>query len=161
VATESQRPTGRLAVERIIRATREQVFEAWTNPESLSRWMLPKNIAATEAQLDVRVGGKLHIVMKGDEGVREAMGEYRIVDPPSKLAFTWSSGNVGEEPTLVTVELEESGRQCHLTLTQGGFTSPDGVQQQGDDWTEIFTKLADEFEKSKKKRRKTTPTPSS
>ena len=52
-------PGHRLVIRRTIPATREEVFGAWTDPESLRYWMCPGDILEAEAQLDVRVGGPI------------------------------------------------------------------------------------------------------
>ncbi len=137
-----------LVVRRLIPATREEVFAAWTDPDSMAEWMCPGDIRSATAKLDVRVGGKLHIVMKGDDIDYEHTGQYRVVEPPSKLAFTWISKGTDHQPTLVTVELLELGRWCELVLTHENFVKPDAVQKHKGGWTSIAGKLAAYFEKS-------------
>jgi uncharacterized protein YndB with AHSA1/START domain len=65
MAEQSQEANHRLVVRRLIRATCEEVFGAWSDPESMSKWMCPGSVKSAEAQLDVRVGGRFRILMKG------------------------------------------------------------------------------------------------
>jgi uncharacterized protein YndB with AHSA1/START domain len=155
MSTESTTPTGRLFVEMAIPASREKVFEAWTNPKDISIWMRPKGITAAEAELDVRVGGKLRVVTKGAAGASEYTGEYRVIEPPSKLAFTWTSKDTDRQPTLITIELKEDELEpgCQLTLAHAGFTSPAAMQRYGEGWTLMLEKLG-VLEKTKRKRRR-------
>jgi len=155
MATEQEMPTGKLFVERLVHTSREKVFEAWTNAKSASQWMRPKGVTAVDAELDVRAGGKLRMLTKGAEGDCEITGEYRVIEPPSKLAFTWISKDTDLQPTLVTVELNEDEMEpgCHLTLTHAGFTTPEAVRKHGDGWAVMLEKLA-LFEKTKRKRRR-------
>jgi len=66
-------------------------------------------VGTVEAQVDLRVGGALRIVMRGEGTVIEHFGEYIEIDPPRRLVFTWASPFTGAEPSLVTVELEPEG----------------------------------------------------
>jgi uncharacterized protein YndB with AHSA1/START domain len=108
-----------------------------------------------DAELDACAGGKLRILAKGAEGDCEITGEYRVIEPPSKLAFTWSSRDTDLQPTVVTVELNEDEMEpgCHLTLAHAGFTSPEAVHKHGAAWSVMLDKLA-LFEKTKRKRRR-------
>jgi len=155
MATEPEAPTGKLFVERLIHTSREKVFEAWTNAKSISQWMRPKGVTAVDAEIDARAGGKWRILTKGDEGDCEITGEYRVIEPPCKLAFTWTSRDTDLLPTLVTMELNEDEMEpgCHLTLTHAGFTSPEAVHKHGAAWGVMLDKLA-LFEKTKRKRRR-------
>src|ERR1700734_2881392 len=107
MATEPEQPSGKLSLDRMIHTSREKVFEAWTNAKSVSQWMRPKGVTAVDAEMDARVGGKLRILTRGAEGDCEITGEYRVIEPASKLAFTWTSRDTDLKPTLVTVELNE------------------------------------------------------
>jgi uncharacterized protein YndB with AHSA1/START domain len=117
--------------------------------------MRPKGVTGVEAELDARAGGKLRILTKGAEGDCEITGEYRLIEPPSKLAFTWTSRDTDLQPTLVTVELSEDEMEpgCQLTLTHAGFASPEAVHKHGAAWEAMLAKLA-LFEKTKRKRRR-------
>ena len=132
----------RLVVRRVIRASREIVFAAWTNPESMKHWMCPGDIVAADAQLDPRPGGSYRIVMKGPTREYEHTGEYLAVEPPSKLVFTWISNSTGNEPTLVTVELFERGADCELVLTHERFASAGAMRHHRGGWGQIADKLA-------------------
>jgi uncharacterized protein YndB with AHSA1/START domain len=155
MAKEPEAPTGKLFVERLIHTSREKVFEAWINAKSASQWMRPKGVTAVDAEMDARVGGKLRILTGGADGDCEITGEYRTIEPPSKLAFTWTSRDTDLEPTLVSVELSEDELEpgCQLTLTHAGFASPEAVHRHGAAWSVMLDKLA-LFEKTKRKRRR-------
>ena len=54
-----------LRIERTFAATSEEVFDAWTSPEVLRRWLHPAPDWATPvAEVDLRVGGKVRVVMR-------------------------------------------------------------------------------------------------
>ncbi len=131
----------RLVVRRVIRASREVVFAAWTDPDSIRHWMCPGDIVTAEAQLDPRVGGSYRIVMKSGDREYEHTGEYLTVEPPSKLVFTWVSNSTGNQPTVVTIELFERGDECELVLTHDRFASADAARHHKGGWGQIVDRL--------------------
>lgn len=139
--TAGDERTDRLVVRRVIRASREAVFAAWTDGESMRHWMCPGDIVSADAQLDPRPGGSYRIVMKGPRGAYEHIGEYLAVEPPSKLVFTWISNSTGNQPTLVTVELFERGDDCELVLTHERFASAAALRHHQGGWGQIVDRL--------------------
>jgi uncharacterized protein YndB with AHSA1/START domain len=134
--------TGKLVVRKMIPASREEVFDSWTDPHSMAVWMCPGNTVRAEAELDVRVGGKFRILMKGDCEEFDHTGVYRVIERPSKLAFTWISRATANQETLVTIELFTRGKQTELVLTHEGLPSADAISRHGGGWTSIVEKLA-------------------
>ena len=73
-----------------MRAPRERVFEAWTRPEHLRRWWGPRSVRCTEAEIDLRVGGRYRIANELPDGsVVWIVGEFELVAPPERLVYTW------------------------------------------------------------------------
>ena len=110
---------GLIDIRRVLPGTVTEVFKWWTEPDRLQKWMSP--IGTVEAEVDLRVGGALRIVMRGEGTVIEHFGEYLEIDPPRRLVFTWVSPFTGDEPSLVTIELEPKGpdaTQLHLVHSQ-------------------------------------------
>ena len=83
---------------RRIAASPEDVFDPWTDPESLAQWMVPIAGGSTNARVDARVGGRFHIDMTGNGTTYPHDGEYLRVDRPHLLEFTWIS-NRDQRPT--------------------------------------------------------------
>ena len=143
---EEARPD-RLVVRRVMPATRQEVFAAWTNPESIRDWMCPGDTLTAEAELDLRVGGAYRIVMRSESRAYEHTGEYRVVEPPSKLVFTWMSKGTEYRSTLVTVELLDRGDQCELVLTHEHLPTPDAMKGHQGGWSQIAERLAAHLQK--------------
>ncbi|HYM90413.1 MAG TPA: SRPBCC domain-containing protein [bacterium] len=140
--TEQER-LDRLVIRRMMPATREAVFAAWTDPESMREWMCPGDAVTAEAELDLRVGGSFRIIMKSPTRAYDHTGEYLVVEPPSKLAFTWISKGTDNQPTIVTVELFERGNECELVLTHERFPTADAVRRHRSGWGQIADRLAE------------------
>ena len=143
------KPAGQeLVITRDLKASRERVFTAWTDPRQSSIWWVPKDCTLVSCEMDVRVGVKWQRRMRGpDGGVITKQGVYREVLPPERLVFTYTSeyanGTVDPE-TLVAVDLEElpDGR-TRLTLTHSGFWSDAARVSHIGGWTGVMERIAD------------------
>jgi len=129
-----------LVVRRVLRVPRERVFAAWLDPDLMARWMCPGDMSGATVELDPRVGGKFRIVMHHSRGESEHWGEYLVIEPPSRLSFTWISAHTERRPTVVTVELFARGADTELVLTHGRLP-PDKVEAHREGWTDIVAKL--------------------
>jgi uncharacterized protein YndB with AHSA1/START domain len=103
-----------LEIRRILPASPEQVFAAWTDASWLALWMSPVGHARVEA--DPRPGGRLHVVMVGDGREIEHSGVFLEVEPPRRLSFTWASPYTGSRPSRVSIELAATDGGTDITL---------------------------------------------
>jgi uncharacterized protein YndB with AHSA1/START domain len=136
-----------LVVRRVIRASRDEIFDMWTRAENLRLWMRPPRATGASAESDARVGGTYRIVMHGDRDY-DHHGEYLVVNRPSKLSFTWISEGSHYETSVVTVELfDRGGGQTELVLKHERLPAGEaGRHTEG--WTEILGELAKAVERS-------------
>jgi len=105
-----------VSVKRAFRAPRELVWEAYTTPELMRRWLtgMP-GWTMTVCEMDVRAGGTFRWRWRSDEDGKEFgfHGEYLEVDAPARIRNTEAfdpgdvGGSMGAEPALITVTLEE------------------------------------------------------
>jgi uncharacterized protein YndB with AHSA1/START domain len=138
--SQAKRSGEALVIQRLLRVPRERVFAAWLDPVSVAQWMKAGGVDRVTAELDARVGGKFRIVMRHSGKDVEHRGEYRAIDPPALLSFTWISVHTDDRPTLVTVELQERGGSTELTLTHRDLPS-DEVDNHRQGWTAILATL--------------------
>ena len=133
---------GKVFIRRQIRATRQELFDAWTDPEGMREWMCPGNIVSADVQIDPCVGGHLIIIMRDPTDVFEHRGEFTVVDRPSKLAFTWIAKSTDLRPTLVTVEFfEVTATESELVLTHLEIPRKEVSDQYQGCWSQIVTRL--------------------
>ena len=131
-------------ITRRINATPDELFDAWTNPESVRVWMCPGDVREARAKMDPRVGGKYQIDMVGATATFEHTGEYLVVDRPRKLSFTWFSIPTNNQRTVVTIDLKPVGAdETELTLTHEGFPSADSANNHRMGWGSILEKLSE------------------
>jgi uncharacterized protein YndB with AHSA1/START domain len=131
-----------LVVRRTIKAPREKVFRAWTEPEELKKWFGPEGMECTSAEMDLRVGGSYRISIQDDKGeTHDVGGVYREIRPPERLTFTWKWENMPElagVETLVTLEFAAKGNETELTLTHEHFPSEKARDEHTGGWSTTF-----------------------
>lgn len=112
-------PTEALIV-RSFAAPRRLVFDAYTKPELVTRWMLgPPGWTMPVCEIDLRPGGRFRWEWKGAEGQTMGVsGVYKEVVAPERTVHTelfdedWTGGE-----TLVTTLFSESGRRTTVSMT--------------------------------------------
>ena len=93
------------------------VFEAWTKPELLKRWWVPKSagMSLLSCEMDVRVGGRYRFEISHVEAAKPMafFGKYIEVIPNSRLVWTNEESEGG---AVTTVTFEEKGAKTLLAL---------------------------------------------
>lgn len=77
-----------LRVERIFDAPRDEVWQAYTDPELVAQWWGRGNKLVIE-RLEVERGGHWRFVEHSDQGVHGFEGRFREVTPPERLVQTF------------------------------------------------------------------------
>ena len=116
--------TARLELKKTIAEQPQRVFEAWTRPDLLSRWLAPGESTVLKSSLDVRPGGQYRIRMKGEmRGVPYdvvASGVYERIVPNELLSFTWTFEDAARRESvgdsLVTVTFRSVPEGTELIL---------------------------------------------
>ena len=102
-------PTDReIVITRVFDAPRRLVFEAWTNPAHLQRWLLgPSGWTMPVCESDLRPGGAYRYVWRRENGTEmEIRGVHKEVAPPERLVSTELWGGNWPE-TLNTLTFTE------------------------------------------------------
>jgi uncharacterized protein YndB with AHSA1/START domain len=124
----------------------EAVYDAWTRPELVADWYGPDGFANEIHEMDVRVGGRYHLTMIAPDGSRYALsGEFRLLEPPNRLSFSWKWENqpesAGNETTLVTVDIRQVASGTQVTLTHSGFANSEHRDNHRSGWEPALDKL--------------------
>lgn len=139
----------KLELRRVIRASRERVFAAWTRPEELRKWFVPGGIHVSEVDMNARAGGSYRIVMKGSmenkpeeaELLRGVVGEYTVIQPNELISFTWRPEWDNQAESLVTVRLCDVEGGTEVVLTHERIVSEMSCNGYQRGWTSILEKL--------------------
>ena len=93
------------------------MFEAWTKPELLKRWWVPKSsgVSLLSCEMDVRVGGRYRLEFGHEASKPMAFfGRYIEVSPHSRLVWTNDEG--GDGGAVTTVTFDEKGGKTLLVM---------------------------------------------
>jgi uncharacterized protein YndB with AHSA1/START domain len=134
-----------LVIERVFKASRALVFQAWTDREHLSQWLGPRWHPARELAMDVRPGGRWRACLRSTETGNDLWvgGVYREVVPPERLVFTFAWEEEGERglETVVDIRLTERDGKTHMTMRQTPFQSDGERDGHHEGWTSCFDRL--------------------
>ena len=131
-------------LRRRVRAEAEQIFDLWTKPDLMVRWMSPyPGVVDCKASCDLRPGGAFSLLMSSKESIREVSGTYVEVDRPRKLVFTWTGPLTNHVNTLVTLELDPRGNETELVLTHERLPTTAIFEGHTKGWGNILDHLAD------------------
>jgi uncharacterized protein YndB with AHSA1/START domain len=132
-------------ITRIIDAPQEEVFRAWTDPETIRRWFGPGEFTCPQAEVDLRPGGTYRLAMQPTAGEPFIVaGTYREIDPPSRLVYTWrwETGPAADgSESLVAVEFHPQGDQTELVLIHSEFPPSHGPAPYAMGWEGGLDKL--------------------
>jgi uncharacterized protein YndB with AHSA1/START domain len=123
-----------IVVRRTLNVARARVFAAWTRPEIMAQWFRPVDTWTVRVEADLRVGGRYRLEMRDESGgIHEQFGEYRLIEPVSQLAFTWSCPDLRVSDSLVTIRLESIGEATEFELTHSDLPPDAAVRQAHED----------------------------
>jgi uncharacterized protein YndB with AHSA1/START domain len=135
-----------IRLERVVDATPEEAFAAWTEPASRLEWYAPLDGWIVEATSDLRVGGEwmARFGPTADEMYTEA-GAYTELDPPHRVAytntFTFPDGRSFTTRNVVT--FEAVGGKTRLVIEDNGYPN----EQQRDAHENGWPAFLDNYER--------------
>lgn len=134
-----------LEMKRVLPAAPSVVFGAFSEPNELAKWWGPKGFSTPRMEFDPRVGGAYRIEMQPPDGDSfHLTGEFREVDPPARLAYTfrWEDPDPDDVETLVELSFRDLGGSTEVALAQRPFKTDARRALHRDGWTDSFDKLA-------------------
>ena len=133
-----------LEIERTFDAPAQEVFDAWTSEEVLTRWFHDDPEWETPiAEVDLRVGGRLRLVMRDPKAGWDhgGSGEYTVVEPPHRLAFAWSWDHHDSERQLIELEFTEREGKTTVRMTTYGLETEERRDAHEAGWGRCFDNL--------------------
>ncbi len=120
-----------VSVTREIAAPPDKVYAAWTEPALTQQWM------AQTIEADVRVGGRYHHEMSGDNGQTYIhTGEYLVLEPGQRIVQTFHGYAKGAPEPNHREFLEITLRPIeatHTELTLADCWDGEGMDPEGED----------------------------
>ena len=134
-----------LEIDRTLPAAPARAFAAFSDPDVLATWFGPAGFSVGSVELDPRVEGAYRIEMRPPEGDPFYIGgEFREVDPPRRLVFTFSYEDPDPDDieTRVGLAFHDHGESTGVAFTQGPFRTEARRELHRDGWTDSFDRLA-------------------
>ena len=130
-------------IERTFSAPAEDVFDAWTSPEVMRRWFhCEADWATPEAEVDLRVGGKVRVVMRRPDGSEvSASGEYTLIDRPHRLEMTWTFDDDPSNRQLIELSFSESENSTKVLLVNSRISTHERRDAQDWGWNGCLDQL--------------------
>jgi uncharacterized protein YndB with AHSA1/START domain len=133
-----------LGIKRVLPLARSDVFRAFSTADELAKWWGPEGFTVASLEFSPRVGGRYRIEMQPPEGDPFYLtGEFRAVDQPAGLAFTF----VYEDPdpddveNLVELSFRDLGDSTEVLFTQAPFKTEARLELHRSGWTDTFDRL--------------------
>ena len=133
-----------LELKRVLPAAPLVVFEAFSDPSRLAKWWGPEGFTIPSMGFEPRAGGSYRIAMKPPEGETfHLTGEFREVDPPTHLAFTfaWEPADADDVVTVADLSFRDLDGSTEVSFTQGPFKTQARRALHLDGWSDSFGKL--------------------
>ncbi len=130
----TDRPGHVVRIERTFHAPADAVFDAWTNPEVMRRWLhCEADWATPVAEVDLRVGGSIRVVMSRPDGRQpRAEGVFTLIERPHRLVMTWTFDDDPSNEQLMELSFTESEGSTTVPLVNSGISTDQ--RRDGQDW---------------------------
>ncbi len=130
-------------IERSFDAPAEDVFDAWTSPEVMQRWFhCAPDWDTPEAEVDLRVGGKVEVVMRKPDGSTvHAQGHYTLIDRPHRLVMTWTFDDDPSNEQRIELSFSESEGSTTVLMVNSDISTDGRRDAQDEGWHGCFDEL--------------------
>lgn len=130
-----------VAIDRVLPAPPEAVFEALTTPDMFALWMGPEGSKTRVDEMNLTLGGKLSFTVEFDDGAKFSLyGFYEEIEPPTRLVHSWAMEGDSDVST-VAFDLEPHGEGTRIQLSHHGLTRPEEVAQNEAGWGHQLDRL--------------------
>jgi uncharacterized protein YndB with AHSA1/START domain len=139
----SEQPGQVVRIERSYAASAEEVFDAWTSPEVMRRWLHPfPQWETPEAESDLRAGGAVRVVMRRPDGTQsESRGGYVSIERPHRLVMTWTFEDEPTNEQLIELVFSESDGTTTVLMVNSGISTDRRRERQDEGWRGCLERL--------------------
>lgn len=109
-----------LEVERMFNAPADLVFDCYTTPDLVRRWLYgPEDWTLSTCEIDLTPGGQYRYVWSGPDGESMGMtGTFHEIEPPTRLMTTEVfDADFGMGKMLITTVFHPEGERTRLQQT--------------------------------------------
>src|SRR5258705_769134 len=106
-----------IVISRVISASRELVFEAFTRVRHLSRWWGPEGFTTATRSFEFRCGGEWDFVMHGPDGTDyQEWITWREIVPPERIALLHGESRDDPNAFESVLTFEPAGEQTRIVM---------------------------------------------
>ena len=135
----------KVEVVRVIKASKQRVFDAWTRPDIVRQWFIAGKVTLADPSMDLRKDGAWRMESIGSctpsEASNAVTGRYLRVEPHDLLSFTWNNGHFPEEESVVTIRLKEVDGGTEMTLIHEQFLTEASRKDHARGWESVIGNL--------------------
>ena len=130
-------------IEKIINAPIEKVFDAWLDPQIMSKFMMGMpDMPESEVETDAREGGNFTIIMHYRGEKLPHTGKYLEISRPHRLVFTWASHHSVVDNSTVTLNFTRlDDQKTNVALSHVKFIDEEMRSAHEGGWECILDKL--------------------
>lgn len=130
-----------------ISASADRVFDAFASAEErLEWWGRTGRFRTTRAESDLRVGGQWMMWFETPRGPATVGGEYRAIERPRLLVFTWRPSWYDGPDSLVRIDIAETDGLTRVRLTHSGLVGD--AERNNSGWPALLTALRAHLERA-------------
>jgi uncharacterized protein YndB with AHSA1/START domain len=134
-------------VRRRLAAPPTKVFSAFSEASLVSRWLTPApEVSLTVLQFDFHIGGAYRFAYHVPDGATMFVnGVYRVIEPPSKIVFSWNIEPPDEHAGVrseVTITLTPDGSGTQLLIRHEQLTHAGAAGRHAEGWRGAITQLS-------------------
>src|ERR1700761_1949628 len=125
-----------MSLTRLLDAPADKLFRCWTTPDLLKQWFAPRPYTVPVAEVELKVGGHNHIVMRSPDGQDiPCPGTYLELGPNRQIVFTdpfigdWMPRE-GAPFMVATITFEPEGDKTRYTATVRHWTEEARAQHE-------------------------------
>jgi uncharacterized protein YndB with AHSA1/START domain len=132
-----------IRIERTFAASEEAVFDAWTSPDVMRRWLHCDSAWHTPvADVDLQAGGKIRVVMRRPDGTEvEAQGIFTLIDRPHRLVMTWTFDDDPSNEQLLELSFAESNGATTVRLVNSRISTDERRDEHAKGWQGCLDEL--------------------
>jgi uncharacterized protein YndB with AHSA1/START domain len=133
-----------LELTRVLPATQGAAFRAFSEAGQVAKWWGPDGFSVASIDFAPRPGAAYRIEMQPPDGEPFYLaGEFRAVEPPARLAYTfrWEDPDPDDMENLVELAFRDLGATTEVGLTQGPFKTEARLELHRAGWTDSLDKV--------------------
>lgn len=140
-----------LVLKRLLKAPREKIWRCWTEPALLEQWFCPAPWRCSQAEIELRPGGRFRTVMNGPNGETfDNTGVFLDVVPGERLVFTDAyvkAWEPSEKPFMtVTITLDDADGGVRYVARVEHWSADDRKAHEEMGFEQGWGKCADQLE---------------